>query len=189
MTDPKNLENWLHEKAGPAHDALKADPARAVSADRVRYTIDELRAQCDPSAELAAQEREWLDAPAVGRELLTPYDPAEALTTAEAWPRSWPTPKLLPTRPISSTPAKLRHVRGPCTASNSEAGQHRHFWRCCRWISSPETTMRDPRQGGVQSGRHRPSWRCSSIPARTTTLTMQARKRQGRPSSRPCCFR
>ncbi len=24
MTDPKNLENWLHEKAGPAHDALKA---------------------------------------------------------------------------------------------------------------------------------------------------------------------
>lgn len=42
MTDPKNLETWLHEKAGPAHDALKADPARAVSASRVRYTLDEL---------------------------------------------------------------------------------------------------------------------------------------------------
>lgn len=26
MIDPKNLETWLHEKAGPAHDALKADP-------------------------------------------------------------------------------------------------------------------------------------------------------------------
>lgn len=36
MIDPKNLATWLHEKAGPAHDALKADPARAVSADRVR---------------------------------------------------------------------------------------------------------------------------------------------------------
>ena len=51
---------------------------------RARYTLDELLAQCDPSAELTAQEREWLDAPAVGRELLRPYDPAEALTTAEA---------------------------------------------------------------------------------------------------------
>lgn len=81
---PEKLENWLHEKAGPTHDALKADPARAVSADLVRYTLDELLAQCDPSAELTAQEREWLDAPAVGRELLRPYDPAEALTTAEA---------------------------------------------------------------------------------------------------------
>jgi|GEM_PF-2749468 len=64
---PENLENWLHEKAGPAYDALKADPARAVSADRVRYTLDELLAQCDPSAELTTQEREWLDAPAGGR--------------------------------------------------------------------------------------------------------------------------
>ena len=32
MTDPKHLETWLHEKAGPAYDALKADPARAVTA-------------------------------------------------------------------------------------------------------------------------------------------------------------
>lgn len=30
MTDPKNLENRLHEKA---------DPARAVSTGRVRYTL------------------------------------------------------------------------------------------------------------------------------------------------------
>jgi antitoxin ChpS len=50
MTDPKNLENWLHEKAGPAHDALKADPARAVSPDRVRYTLDELLAEAEASA-------------------------------------------------------------------------------------------------------------------------------------------
>ena len=68
MTDPKNLETWLHEKAGPAHDALKADPARAVSADRVRYTLDELLAESDYSQPLPPEEREWVDAPAVGRE-------------------------------------------------------------------------------------------------------------------------
>ena len=66
----ENLDNWLHEKAGPAHDALKADPARAVSADRVRYTLDELLAEADASGQypLPPEEREWVDAPAVGRE-------------------------------------------------------------------------------------------------------------------------
>lgn len=39
MTDPKNLESWLHEKAGLAYDALKADPARAVTADQVRERL------------------------------------------------------------------------------------------------------------------------------------------------------
>ena len=70
MTDPKNLETWLHEKAGPAHDALKADPARAVSADRVRYTLDELLAEAEASGQypLPPEQREWVDAPAVGRE-------------------------------------------------------------------------------------------------------------------------
>ena len=54
MTDPKNLETWLHEKAGPAHDALKADSARAVSADRVRYTLDKLLAEDLQTAEAIA---------------------------------------------------------------------------------------------------------------------------------------
>ncbi|HBO7552558.1 TPA: transcriptional regulator, partial [Pseudomonas aeruginosa] len=50
----------MHEKAGPAHDALKADPARAVSADRVRYTLDELLAEADASGQypLPPEERE-----------------------------------------------------------------------------------------------------------------------------------
>ena len=68
MSDPKNLETWLHEKAGPAHDALKADPARAVSADRVRYTLDELLAEASGQYPLPPEQREWVDAPAVGRE-------------------------------------------------------------------------------------------------------------------------
>ena len=29
-------ESWLHQQVGPAYDALKADPARAVTAGQVR---------------------------------------------------------------------------------------------------------------------------------------------------------
>lgn len=50
MTDPKQLENWLHEKAGPAYDALKADPARAVTPDQVRHTLAELLTEAGPPA-------------------------------------------------------------------------------------------------------------------------------------------
>ena len=35
-----------------------------------RYTLDKLLAQCDPSAELTQEDREWLDAQPVGGELL-----------------------------------------------------------------------------------------------------------------------
>jgi hypothetical protein len=81
MTGPKNLESWLHEKAGPAYDALKADPARAVTADQVRRTLDELLAEAEAAGQhpLPPEQREWVDAPAVGRELLP-----EDLQTAEA---------------------------------------------------------------------------------------------------------
>jgi hypothetical protein len=36
--------------------------------EKPRYTLEELLAQCDPDAPIDAEEREWLDAPAVGRE-------------------------------------------------------------------------------------------------------------------------
>ena len=66
MTDPKNLESWLHEKAGPAYDALKADPARAITPDQVRRTLDELLAEAEASGQcpLPPEQREWVDAPA-----------------------------------------------------------------------------------------------------------------------------
>jgi antitoxin ParD1/3/4 len=32
-------ERWLLEQVGPAHDALKADPSRAVSAEQLRARI------------------------------------------------------------------------------------------------------------------------------------------------------
>ncbi|MGG5835403.1 AbrB/MazE/SpoVT family DNA-binding domain-containing protein [Huaxiibacter chinensis] len=37
---------------------------------RPRYSLDELLAQCDPHADMNDEEREWIDAPAVGREVL-----------------------------------------------------------------------------------------------------------------------
>ncbi|EAU0274692.1 transcriptional regulator [Salmonella enterica] len=99
---PENLENWLHEKAGPAHDALKTDPARAVSADRVRYTLDELLAEAEASGQypLPPEQREWVDAPAVGRELLP-----EDLQTAEA------IAAFLADAEATADPAYIQHAR------------------------------------------------------------------------------
>lgn len=37
---------------------------------RPRYTLEALLAQCDANAERSVEESEWLDAPAVGGELL-----------------------------------------------------------------------------------------------------------------------
>jgi len=53
VTDPKQLENWLHEKAGPAYDGLKADPARAVTPDQVRHTLAELLTEAEATADPA----------------------------------------------------------------------------------------------------------------------------------------
>ncbi len=35
------IEHWLREQVAPAYDAMKADPARAVSAKDVRETLKE----------------------------------------------------------------------------------------------------------------------------------------------------
>ncbi|AYH41795.1 antitoxin [Azoarcus sp. DN11] len=41
-----------------------------VERQRPRYTLEELLAQCDGSAEESTEDREWLDTEPVGRELL-----------------------------------------------------------------------------------------------------------------------
>ncbi|PPV04700.1 hypothetical protein XBLMG947_4112 [Xanthomonas bromi] len=81
MTGSKNLENWLHEKVGPAYDALKADPARAVTPGQVRCTLAQLLAEAAGVYPLPPEQREWVDVPPVGREL-TPFDLADTLTSA-----------------------------------------------------------------------------------------------------------
>ncbi|MBI5897810.1 MAG: type II toxin-antitoxin system ParD family antitoxin [Rhodocyclales bacterium] len=39
MARERAVERWLNSQVGPAHDALKADPTRAVDADKVRERI------------------------------------------------------------------------------------------------------------------------------------------------------
>lgn len=51
---------------------LAVDKGRLVvePQSRPRYTLEELLAQCDPSAEISDEEREWLDSKPAGGELL-----------------------------------------------------------------------------------------------------------------------
>jgi antitoxin ParD1/3/4 len=39
MARDRAMESWLHQTVAPAYDALKADPARAVTLDQVRATL------------------------------------------------------------------------------------------------------------------------------------------------------
>jgi antitoxin ParD1/3/4 len=39
MARDRAMENWLREQVGSAYDALKADPARAVTVDQVRARL------------------------------------------------------------------------------------------------------------------------------------------------------
>ena len=37
---------------------------------RPRYSLEELLAQCDPQAEMSEEDREWMDTPVAGKEIL-----------------------------------------------------------------------------------------------------------------------
>ncbi len=41
MARDRAVETWLRDQVGPAYDALKADPSRAVSVDDVRARLAE----------------------------------------------------------------------------------------------------------------------------------------------------
>ena len=68
---PPALLEVLHLAVGSTvgltvnHGCLVINPS-----PRPRYTLDELLAQCDVSAEVSAEDRDWLDARPVGGELL-----------------------------------------------------------------------------------------------------------------------
>ena len=61
LTVPPALLNAL--SLGIDNGRLIVEPYR-----RPQYSLAELLAQCDPNAEISAEEREWLDAPATGQE-------------------------------------------------------------------------------------------------------------------------
>ena len=68
---PPALLDVLQLTAG-AKVGLAVDNGRLVVEPkaRPRYTLDELLAQCDPAADVAAEDQEWLDAKPIGNELL-----------------------------------------------------------------------------------------------------------------------
>ena len=68
---PPAVLDMLELQAG-ATVALVVDGGRLIvePQPRQRYTIEELLAQCDDTAEPAQEDRKWLDARPVGKELL-----------------------------------------------------------------------------------------------------------------------
>ncbi|MGA3071516.1 MAG: antitoxin [Terracidiphilus sp.] len=68
---PPAILDQLHLKAGAAV-GLAVDGERLVMQPqtRPRYTLDELLAKCDYSQPMLPEDREWIEAPAVGRELI-----------------------------------------------------------------------------------------------------------------------
>jgi antitoxin ChpS len=68
---PPALLDVLHLVAG-ATVGLSVDNGRLVvePAARPHYTLDELLAQCDASADIPTEDRQWLDTGPVGGELL-----------------------------------------------------------------------------------------------------------------------
>lgn len=68
---PPALLDVLHLSAG-ARVGLAVDNGRLVveAQPRSHYTLEELLAQCDPAAEFSAEDREWLNDPRTGNELL-----------------------------------------------------------------------------------------------------------------------
>jgi antitoxin ChpS len=68
---PPALLDLLHLKAG-ASVGVDVDGGRLVveASPRPRYTLAELLAASDYSEGVLPDDREWLDAPAVGREIL-----------------------------------------------------------------------------------------------------------------------
>ena len=68
---PPAILDLLHLHAG-ATVGLAVDRGRLVVEPtlRPRYSLDELLAQCDASAEVSTEDRDWLDGKPAGRELL-----------------------------------------------------------------------------------------------------------------------
>jgi antitoxin ChpS len=67
---PPAILDLLHLEAGATVD-LAVDGERLVVQPQTKpkYTLDELLAQCDPTAAFTEEDRVWLDLPPAGREL------------------------------------------------------------------------------------------------------------------------
>ncbi|PCC20595.1 AbrB/MazE/SpoVT family DNA-binding domain-containing protein [Halomonas sp. JB37] len=70
MAVPRAFLDQLHLHAG-SHVELEIDHGRlVVKPIKPKYSLEELLARCDTTAEMPADEHGWLDTGPVGRELL-----------------------------------------------------------------------------------------------------------------------
>jgi antitoxin ChpS len=68
---PPALLDILHLQSGATVGiAIEGGRLMIEPQPRLRYSLEELLAQCDETIEISAEEREWLDMKPVGAELL-----------------------------------------------------------------------------------------------------------------------
>ena len=67
---PPAILDLLHLQAGTTVGIAVDDGRLVIEPQRPRYTLDELLAKCDASAEQVHEDRVWLDDKPVGSELL-----------------------------------------------------------------------------------------------------------------------
>jgi antitoxin ChpS len=71
VTLPEELARKLGVHEGSALEIELAEQKLTLqSTKRSKYTAEELLAQCDYSLPMSREDREWLDSPPVGRELI-----------------------------------------------------------------------------------------------------------------------
>jgi len=59
MARDRAVESWLHHQVGPAYDALKADPSRAVTVDQVRARLASAHAIAQAQAAFAGTAQDF----------------------------------------------------------------------------------------------------------------------------------
>ncbi len=67
---PPAILDHFHLDAGSSMAIEVEEDHVVLRPQRKRYTVEELLSQCDFTIPLNAEDREWIDTPAVGRELL-----------------------------------------------------------------------------------------------------------------------
>ncbi len=70
MEVPSALLELLDRKNGATVSLVREGDQITITSCRPRYTLEELLAECDPTQPFTDEEREWLDARPVGRELI-----------------------------------------------------------------------------------------------------------------------
>ena len=67
---PPALLEQLHLEAGETVGLAVEGEQLILKRQRPRYKLEDLLSECDYSLPMDQEEREWLDAPAVGQELI-----------------------------------------------------------------------------------------------------------------------